>query len=73
MSYCVFQHLRISECVRDKKENEAGDMNEITEEAAEDTEEKGVKIRTENLISENFRCNLNWRFIVNTESKSPIP
>ena len=53
--------------------NEAGDTNEVLEEAAEDTEEKGVKIRTENLISENFRCNLNWRFIVNTESKSPIP
>ena len=26
-------------------ENEAGDTNEVTEEAAQDTEEEGVKIR----------------------------
>ena len=48
-----------------KVENEAGDTNEVSEEAAEDKEEKEQQI-----IS---GCNLNWRFIVKPESKSPIP
>ena len=54
--------------------NEAGDTNEVTEEAAQDTKEEEVKIRRKKkLISENFSCNLNWRFIVKPKSKSPMP
>ena len=53
-------------------ENEAGDTNEVSEEAAEDTEEEGVNSE-QKIISEKFSCNLNWRFIVEPESKSPIP
>ena len=52
--------------------NEAGDTNEVLEEAAEDTEEEGVNSK-QKIISEKFSCNLNWRFIVKPESKSPIP
>jgi len=51
--------------------NEAGDTNEVLEEAAEDTEEEGVNSE-QKIISEKFSCNLNWRFIVKPESKSPI-
>ena len=38
-------------------QNEAGDTNEVSEEAAEDTEEEGVKSE-QKIISENFSCNL---------------
>ena len=51
--------------------NEAGDTNEVLEEAAEVTEEEGVNSE-QKIISEKFSCNLNWRFIVKPESKSPI-
>ena len=57
---------------RNKEEDEAGEMNEVTEEAAQDTEEEGVNSE-QKIISEKFSCNLNWRFIVKPESKSPIP
>ena len=52
--------------------NEAGDTNEVLEEAAEDTEEEGVNSE-QKIISEKFSCNLNWRFIVKPESKSQSP
>ena len=52
--------------------NEAGDTNEVLEEAAEDTEEGGVNSE-QKIISEKFSCNLNWRSIVKPESKSPFP
>ena len=52
--------------------NEAGDTNEVLEEAAEDTEEEGVNSE-QKIISQKFSCNLNWRFTVKPESKSPIP
>ena len=52
--------------------NEAGDTNEVTEKAAQDTKEEEVKIRKKKLISENLSCNLNWRFIVKPKSPSPL-